>query len=193
MGDVKQSIYGFRRSNPKNFLSLLDSYDTFDGKSCRSKIILSENFRSRKGVCGAVNFIFSKVMSKECGDIDYNEEHALNAAAKFPERDMNDVQIDIIDLDEQDERTILQTEADRVAEIIKDMLEKECISRKGKLEKPNFGDFCVLMRTVKDTANPLPTGCRSTEFPVHIPIRGFLFHSRGFENDVGSQSYQQSP
>lgn len=154
VGDVKQSIYGFRRSNPKNFLSLLDSYDTFDGKSCRSKIILSENFRSRKGVCGAVNFIFSKVMSKECGDIDYNEEHALNAAAKFPERDMNDVQIDIIDLDEQDERTILQTEADRVAEIIKDMLEKECISRKGKLEKPNFGDFCVLMRTVKDTAKP---------------------------------------
>ncbi len=133
-------------------------------------------------------------MSKECGDIDYNEEHALNAAAKFPERDMNDVQIDIIDLDEQDERTILQTEADRVAEIIKDMLEKECISRKGKLEKAEFRRFLRSHAHRQDTAKPFADRLSEHGIPCsYSHSEDFFFHSRGFENDVGSQSYQQSP
>lgn len=166
VGDVKQSIYGFRRSNPKNFLKLLESYSDYDGVSDTSKIILSENFRSRKGICDTVNFIFQKIMSRGCGDIDYDNTHMLNAAADFPERDMNDAEIDIINLSVEDERTPLQVEADRTAEIIREMMQKECISKGNGLIRPQYGDFCVLMRTVKDTAKPFADRLSEHGIPV---------------------------
>ena len=154
VGDVKQSIYGFRRSNPKNFIEMLEQYPDFEHGAERSKIILSENFRSRKGICDLVNFIFERIMSKKIGDIEYNADHALNAAASFPKRDIADAEIDIIDISEEDERTAVQIEADRIAEIIKDMMKKECISAGAGLKKPEYGDFCILLRTAKNTAKP---------------------------------------
>lgn len=154
VGDVKQSIYGFRRSNPGNFIEMLEQYPDFEQDAERSKIILSENFRSRKGICDLVNFIFERIMSKKAGDIEYNADHALNSAAAFPERDGADAEIDIVDVSEEDERTTLQIEADRTAEIIKDMMKRECISAGTGLKKPEYGDFCILLRTAKNAAKP---------------------------------------
>ena len=155
VGDVKQSIYGFRRSNPKNFISMMESYPDYEEHKDRAKIILSENFRSRKGICDTVNFIFRRIMSKKVGDIDYNDDHSLFASAQFPKRDIKDVQIDIIDISDNDERTVIQIEADRIAEIIEDMMQKECITDKSGLRRPEYGDFCILLRTAKNTVKPL--------------------------------------
>lgn len=155
VGDVKQSIYGFRLSNPKNFIKMLDQYPDFEQGAERSKIILSENFRSRKGICDLVNFIFKRIMSKKIGDIEYNADHALNSSASFPERDMADTEIDIIDISKEDERTVIQVEADRIAEIIEDMMQKECITDGKTLKKPGYNDFCILLRATKTSAKPL--------------------------------------
>lgn len=79
VGDVKQSIYGFRGANPHIFMEKYQLYgeqtDREDCGNCR--IILDKNFRSRKGVIDTTNFIFGQIMGKDLGGIDYDEENRL--------------------------------------------------------------------------------------------------------------------
>ena len=84
VGDVKQSIYRFRQAKPEIFLQKYATYDT-DLSSKYKKIMLYKNFRSRKEVVDSVNYIFEHIMSKNLGEIDYNEEEKLNLGANFAE------------------------------------------------------------------------------------------------------------
>ena len=84
VGDVKQSIYRFRQAKPEIFLQKYATYDT-DLSSEYKKIMLYKNFRSRKEVVDSVNYIFEHIMSKNLGEIDYNEEEKLNLGANFEE------------------------------------------------------------------------------------------------------------
>ena len=82
VGDVKQSIYRFRQAKPELFLKKYDTYSG-DANSKYRKILLYKNFRSREDIINGVNYIFSQIMSKSLGDIDYTEKEALNAGAVF--------------------------------------------------------------------------------------------------------------
>jgi len=72
VGDVKQSIYGFRHAKPKLFT------DKLDDTSVRP-IILSKNFRSRSEVLDAVNFFFERLMT------DYDHRAKLYLGRDFPD------------------------------------------------------------------------------------------------------------
>ncbi|MGX2944806.1 helicase-exonuclease AddAB subunit AddA [Enterococcus alishanensis] len=88
VGDVKQSIYGFRLADPTLFIEKYESYQNdvdFDGNR---KIILPDNFRSRKEVLDFTNLIFKQIMDKELGQIEYGSQEELIAGSKaFPESD----------------------------------------------------------------------------------------------------------
>lgn len=76
VGDVKQSIYAFRRCDPKYFkLALEDAgYTRFD---------LTENRRSAPDIIDFVNDIFSAAMTGELGDgVEYRGGHSLVARAE---------------------------------------------------------------------------------------------------------------
>lgn len=64
VGDVKQSIYGFRRCSPEHFIAAQNSPDF----KC---IPLSDNFRSSPAVIDFVNRLFDKVMKSDFGGVDY--------------------------------------------------------------------------------------------------------------------------
>jgi ATP-dependent helicase/nuclease subunit A len=79
VGDVKQSIYRFRLADPSIFLSKYKSYADLgaeDGGRGR-RIFMSTNFRSKKGVLDAVNFVFKNIMSEPFGEMDYSEREFL--------------------------------------------------------------------------------------------------------------------
>ncbi|QSZ26912.1 helicase-exonuclease AddAB subunit AddA [Aceticella autotrophica] len=84
VGDVKQSIYRFRQAKPELFLEKYKSY-SYDQNSEKRKILLNDNFRSRKEIIDSINYIFKNIMSKEIGELDYNDEEMLNYSADFPE------------------------------------------------------------------------------------------------------------
>ena len=84
VGDVKQSIYRFRQANPELFLEKYNNYENKSSGSYR-KIQLFKNFRSRRGVISAANFVFEQIMSKDIGDLDYTKDEALNFGANFPD------------------------------------------------------------------------------------------------------------
>lgn len=81
VGDMKQSIYRFRSSDPEIFKKKNDSYKKTKGASNR-KIILSKNFRSRESVLESINSVFNGIMSEEVGEIDYDEDQRLNCGDK---------------------------------------------------------------------------------------------------------------
>ncbi|MDN6161724.1 MAG: helicase-exonuclease AddAB subunit AddA, partial [Atopostipes sp.] len=74
VGDVKQSIYGFRLADPELFLSKYKSYENgLEG----DRIVLAENFRSRKEILAFTNFIFKQLMDESLGNFAYDKNAEL--------------------------------------------------------------------------------------------------------------------
>ncbi|NLY19265.1 MAG: helicase-exonuclease AddAB subunit AddA [Clostridiaceae bacterium] len=84
VGDVKQSIYRFRQAKPELFMEKYNTYSP-EKDSLYRKILLYKNFRSRKEIIDAVNYIFRQIMSARAGELDYTEKEALNPSAEYPE------------------------------------------------------------------------------------------------------------
>lgn len=69
VGDVKQSIYGFRGCEAAIFAGKMTDFD----KNLSGKVVcLNENFRSRANVLKFANLVFGKIMKPATADIDYN-------------------------------------------------------------------------------------------------------------------------
>ena len=89
VGDVKQSIYRFRLADPTIFLHKYETFrpDTEAQEGEDRKILLSQNFRSRKEVLDAANFVFENILSPSMGEMEYGDEEALHfGAVYYPER-----------------------------------------------------------------------------------------------------------
>ncbi len=72
VGDVKQSIYGFRGSSPEWFL---DKYNNLKQNNNSGNVFdMNINFRSNPKVLNFINIIFEKLMTKEIADIDYKND-----------------------------------------------------------------------------------------------------------------------
>ena len=88
VGDMKQSIYRFRSSEPRLFKSKVDTFKK-DKTALNRKIVLSKNFRSRKEVLSSINSVFKAIMTEETGEIDYDEDQQLNFGDEsYPENDI---------------------------------------------------------------------------------------------------------
>lgn len=62
VGDIKQSIYGFRSADPSIFL---DKYSTFGVSGLNRKIELNVNFRSSSNILNFVNGVFSRLLNMQ--------------------------------------------------------------------------------------------------------------------------------
>lgn len=83
VGDIKQSIYRFRLARPEIFMEKYDSYRPDD--PITERIELDQNFRSRAQVLDLVNSLFMRIMRREVGGVDYNENVSLKKGAVFPD------------------------------------------------------------------------------------------------------------
>lgn len=83
VGDIKQSIYGFRQSRPEIFLSHLESaVDIAQQSSKPGRVDLQDNFRCRSEIIRCVNVLFERVMKRSIAGMDYNCRAQLRPA--FP-------------------------------------------------------------------------------------------------------------
>lgn len=152
VGDVKQSIYRFRLASPELFMNLRRSLLDYDGEIHPSQITLDRNFRSRKGIDEAVNYVFKALMSPEMGEIDYNEREELTFGAKYyPEKSTPDTEMIYIDAGSMKSAEATEAEAKTVAEYIKRVLESgvKVTTKQGERQiRPS--DICVLLRSIKN-------------------------------------------
>lgn len=178
VGDAKQSIYGFRGSNPENFQRKKAVYKQIGvaEESAPKKIILSDNFRSRKGICDYVNFVFRKLLNGDIGSIVYNEDECLNASGSFPESSAPSVEFILADkTDDENEDERLLFEGKCIAEkILGIMKEGKVISDNGELRNAKYSDFVILLDSVKNKANVISEMLKSRGIPVSYGTEVFF-------------------
>lgn len=97
VGDVKQSIYGFRGCSARFFGEKFERLS-----ACGKALVLNGNFRSAPRVLDAVNLIFSEVMTKRTGAVDYKNTSVMTASDRFP-KNSGEVWLDFIP--EEEEKT----------------------------------------------------------------------------------------
>lgn len=152
VGDVKQSIYRFRLADPTLFLEKYQTFVPFDraAEGEGRKILLRENFRSRRCVLDAANRVFSVLMSREIGELDYDDDASLRfGALDYPEGTDSPVEFDILDAGEggEDAPDKAEREAKHVAARIAAMLREGTPVYSGGAARPcDPGDFVILMR-----------------------------------------------
>ena len=143
VGDIKQSIYGFRGAQPEVFSSICKS-DDFD------KLPLNENFRSNRCVIDGINTLFDRMMTEENGGVDYAENGRLICGL---EKDSdspiaNEDKTEVCIVSEKDRKNAVVTEAAYIAARIKQMIAGYKV---GSDKRPcTEDDFAIIMRSPKN-------------------------------------------
>lgn len=191
VGDVKQSIYRFRMSDPGIFMKKYESYrkqeESPDGgkdaqaepdvqlqQSCRLRIDLHKNFRSRREVLEAVNLVFRQIMRREVGGVSYGADESLYPGAVFEpypepwkgqEKTICRPELllvepgDVMDVgSESGEKPLpdaMHAEAEVTAARILQIVGHDPVwdKEKGIYRPAEFRDIVILLRTASDWAN----------------------------------------
>ena len=108
VGDVKQSIYGFRMADPQLFMEKYHRFD-HDVNGVERRIDLSQNFRSHEAILNVTNFIFSQIMTDDGAGLTYGEAEALHTGRIVeeapPEWVGGDVEVHVLCCDEDKAQT----------------------------------------------------------------------------------------
>ena len=180
VGDVKQSIYRFRRACPELFLEKYHNY-SLDGNENGLKIKLFKNFRSRENILNVTNKIFETIMSEELGEIEYTEEEFLNLGSSFEtnentltkseiyviENNLEETQENEEDFepqedDEKSDNSVIEEikelekeeiEAKFVCQKIKELIDSKVLvtDKKIGLRPITYRDIVILLRTTKNS------------------------------------------
>jgi len=154
VGDVKQSIYRFRKADPTLFMQRLRTYSDDADAKCR-RIILQKNFRSRYNVLDATNEVFRAVMRPDVTELTYDPIDELICG-----RDGEDgpqVEMHLLDVSPgEDGETVeaLEAEAQVVIERIHALLETEFDDGKA-VRKYTYRDMVILLSAASNTAPKL--------------------------------------
>ncbi len=162
VGDVKQSIYKFRLAEPELFIGKYEAFRT-EKDSSNQKIDLNKNFRSKGNVVGAVNDVFSQIMTKDLSGLAYDEAAALYQGVSYTgefdypvdlyvvdESKLEDLQMD----DEINEMKKAEMEAYAAATVIRQTKGKFIYDvKKGKERLIENRDIVILLRGVRGYAD----------------------------------------
>lgn len=158
VGDIKQSIYRFRQSDPQIFNAKFKDYQ--ENPQHGKLIILKENFRSQSEVLDVTNAIFTHLMDEAVGDILYDGNHQLLAGSdgQKEEHPENKCQFLIYNTDSSDDSESStayedsESEGDGISPWQVKILVKEIIKLHTEKGVP-FSDITLLVssRTRNDT------------------------------------------
>ena len=178
VGDVKQSIYGFRGSQSKFFVQTQNLFESGEGKS----LYMKYNFRSTDKVLDAVNEQFDLAMTKRVCEVDYVRDGRMERGGRY-ETNSGKVRIHFVEKEEKsvsERREVYsvrahtkpkQTEnspmSDRLIRIIKDEMMGYIEDAKTKEKRPvRYSDIAILTRK----AGSLIAGQASALADAGIPV-----------------------
>ena len=160
VGDVKQSIYKFRNAMPELFLGKYNTFENVNaGNGSNLKVLLFKNFRSKENIINQINYIFKNIMSKEVGDIDYNEDEYLKFGADYYTSNVEKAELCLIETQNQDDNyevsdeELLDSKANLegryIASRIKEIVGKTEIYDKSlkTTRKAKYRDIVILLRS----------------------------------------------
>ena len=184
VGDIKQSIYGFRQAAPQLFT---EKYDRFQKADNDNELVqLSMNFRSAKAIDDFVNQIFTRVFDKQIGDIDYDDKAKLVTGTKFPKNVDTKNEFEIYSLpeaketdeitDSQAEITKRQTLISAAAKKIQSLMDQgfeiydsklKATTEAEKIRPMKYSDVAILART-RDSNTDIVSYFSKVNIPVMV-------------------------
>lgn len=180
VGDIKQSIYGFRGSKSKFFA---DKWEELDADSTANALKLSKNFRSASPILDAVNSQFEKIMTKKNSEVDYKKDGVMLFGELY-EEGRGRVQVHFVGKEEkpQDdgERAVYsvrdnaarrQAEVSKMAKKIREIIELERQTDFFDMERQiyrrvEYSDIAVLDRWKKGSISEVIAALAAEGVPV---------------------------
>ena len=192
VGDVKQSIYRFRLADPSLFLEKYEAFQNSNG-SPDLRIDLSTNFRSRAEIIHGVNDIFSQIMSRDFGDIEYDEKVYLYPGLECPadmKEELSEPALELFLIDKNSNSLVLKDETEEEEEEASDIEVEARIaaariselygqsfydSKQGCYRPLEYRDMVVLMRATRQQADVFFETFVSEGIPVYADVdRGYF-------------------
>lgn len=175
VGDVKQSIYGFRGCEPSIFV---DKYCRFKSNDEGHAEELNDNFRSNSEILDFVNDVFAVIMTEDFGKVDYRKDAQLRGAAK-PVLKTPSTRIDFLVSAAREKKEITEV-YDITADPEQDdgVKQGELIARRIKeyvgteyktgdiTRRLSYGDIVILMRSLTNKAADIYNVLVSHNIPV---------------------------
>ena len=189
VGDVKQSIYRFRLARPELFTEKYQNYRKADGKDSKpyQRIDLNRNFRSRREILDCVNEVFSRIMIRAAGSVDYDEDAALYEGAQYPPKENPEPAAEILliaDDSQEMEEASAMTRSDRItaealaaaARIREMILREQVYDRRMNAMRPcRYSDIVILLRTLSGWGDLFARTLISEGIPAYTTVSGGYF------------------
>ena len=152
VGDVKQSIYGFREACPENFLEKRESYAPAEEGRFPAKIALSANFRTRREITGFTNRLFGRIMTRRTAGMSYLPEDELVSSLPYDYTVARPVTAVVINPPAGTSAADCRKAeaAQTAAEIQRLLKEGFTVEQNGARRPVTPGDICILMRNAKN-------------------------------------------
>lgn len=189
VGDVKQSIYGFRMADPQLFMEKYHRFD-HDVNGVERRIDLSQNFRSHEAILNVTNFIFSQIMTDEGAGLTYGEAEALHTGRIVeeapPEWIGGDVEVHVLCCDEDK----VQTDTEEGEDLENDEKEMLFVIRKiqelknngtlvqdkdGTFRPMEWRDIVLLKRSISGSASRMIDLLRREGIPAYAEEKSGYF------------------
>lgn len=185
VGDVKQSIYRFRLADPSLFIEKYHRFETEAGALNR-RIDLGMNFRSRMEIIDGVNYIFKQIMSRQLGEIDYDQPAYLNYGCLMQDHEDASIEVMLIEQDQNllelaedvEDLNAIEVEARLAARRIKDLLGQSIYDpRLQTVRAIEYRDIVILMRSTRRRANNFQEILAEQAIPVYADVNNGYFEA----------------
>ena len=172
IGDVKQSIYGFRNCTPQIFLKKESDYSFNNGGVCNN---LNLNYRSGTNILEFVNFIFDRVMNKDNCGIEYASNCDLICDPDGVQNDNHaPIKLDIFNKASRDFPNV-DLQSGKIVEYIRGILGTDRLDYKTRTNKKiDYRDIAILLRNRTNALNIYYT-LKKSGIPVKIDFKIDLF------------------
>ena len=145
VGDIKQSIYRFRNTNPKLFK---DKYSLYSKGEKGIKIDLNKNFRSRNEVLSGINKIFDVIMDENIGGAEYRLSHRMIFGnTNYNKVNSENYSLEILKYKDLEEYTKEEIEIFTIASDIKEKVKNkyQIMLKTGNPKPISYSDFAILL------------------------------------------------
>ncbi len=195
VGDVKQSIYGFRGCEPSIFVDKYDSYNKLNSTALNSDdslgdaICLNTNFRTNSEIFTFVNGLFSQIMTADFGKVNYKDDACLTGPNKRSLVSHPSVKVDVVvkrkkenvksqgiyDITKIDDDVDDLSVGNVIAQNIRSYLGSAYKDKDGSSKRIEYGDIVILMRSMTDRATKVYNCLLENNIPVvaNFKIDGF--------------------
>ena len=179
VGDIKQSIYRFRKARPDLFLEKMTTYETTEGAKNRL-VFLTKNFRSRDVVLEAANAVFTDIMQEDFGGIAYDDEAKLYLGAVFPVTEKRHAdRVTVYGISDKADK---ETEAHLIADVIDEYVNSDdpmqVLGGDGAYRPAKYGDIAILMRSTQNGGQELLEVLNAHGIPAHLEAKSGFFDTK---------------